>query len=150
MVPTNVSLSEVTLCNDSICEVRGLRIDTPPRRDDGRKDERDRDDRRKEPEGDACLDRRPEPPSQSCNPLQGDESQSVGEDGGRAVAGQVVGDERYDRGNDNVVYGGVGVEDDYNVWRESLIEELVCAQGYLAGMDSLEFMDFQDRKPQTR
>ena len=59
------------------------------------------------------------------------------------MEGQVVGDERYDHGNENVVDGGVGVEDEYNVWRDSLLEELECAQGYLAGMDSLEFMDFQ-------
>ena len=32
-------------------------MDTPPRRDIGRTDERESDDRRKEPEGDAMLDR---------------------------------------------------------------------------------------------
>ena len=68
----------------------------------------------------------PEPPSQSCNPLQGDVSQSVGDVGGRTVAGQVVGDESCDHDNDNVIDGGVGIEDDYNVWRDSLLEELVC------------------------
>ena len=63
-----------------------------------------------------------EPSSQLCNPRQGDASQTVGEGGGRTVAGQQV--------------------EAYRRWEESLREELVFAQGYLAGMDSLEFLDF--------
>ena len=58
--------------------------------------------------------------------------------------GQVGGDEGYDQGNEQVYDGGVGGETDYNVWRDSLVEELVCAQGYGPGQLSREHREMLD------
>ena len=135
MLPDDVSLNEVTMCEESF-SIGGFGVDTPPRRIDGTDEGREK---KKEDENDARDVSEPEPPSQACNPPQGDVSQAVGDVGGRTVDGQVGDSDQFDQGRD----GGVGVETEYSSWKESLLEELVCAQGYLAGMDSLEFMDFR-------
>ena len=61
------------MCSESFCDIRGFGVDTP-RPTSGRKDERERDEKRKKPEGNA-IDRVPEPPSQSCTPPMRDVSQ---------------------------------------------------------------------------
>ena len=130
LVPAEVTLDNITLCNDSVVEISSIVVDTPPRRevdkprstegDVGSRDEGEVEMPMTEPDD---REEESEPSSQPCNPRQGDVSQTVGDGGGRAMAGQQ--------------------DEEYAMWEDKLREELVCAQGYLAGMDSLEFMDFQ-------
>ena len=132
LVPTESTIGDITLCDHSVVEIDSLLVDTPPRRREGEVIESTvRDDRRGDEGGEVRLPTEPdedsesesEPSSQPCNPRQGDVSQTVGEGGGRTVAGREP--------------------MDYETWEAELREELVCAQGFLAGMDSLEFLDFQ-------
>ena len=93
LVPADITQGDVTICNSSVVEISSLGVDTPPhRRVVELSSANDEDDRRDEaevelPETELDVDEESEPSSQPCNPRQGDVSQTVGEGGGRTVAG---------------------------------------------------------------
>ena len=61
--------------------------------------------------------------SRPCNPRQRDASETAQNGCGRAVV--------------------IDIEEQYYRWKDLLRETLIATQGYLAGPDLLEFLDFQ-------